>query len=357
MRPSSTLHFGPFYFDGTDDGLWRGPQRCQLTAKASAVLRYLVEHPNRLVRRTTLMAAVWPDVHVSDWALTTCIREIRHVLGDVAKAPRYIETVHRQGYRFIAPVTVADTLLPLSISEAPPPPLRSAPLAPELSQPPPTAAVPDEEHKLVTVLCGALADAPPLAARLGPERQYRLLQTIIGLVQEVLHPYGGTLTLATSAGFTAIFGAPLAQEDHARLAVSAALELRQRLHDCPALRAQLAGEVLAPGMGLHSGLVVVGSLGMTRSDSPRRLESLSTWRRVSSSRLPRPRPRWRRRRGNDYPDDVAALDGSSVCNEAATGGASVSWASCFSHTPWIPPPALVRASTRMVNTTADIDRD
>ena len=261
MRPSSTLHFGPFYLDGTDDGLWRGPQRCQLTAKASAVLRYLVEHPNRLVRRTTLMETVWPDVHVSDWALTTCIREIRHVLGDVAKAPRYIATVHRQGYRFIAPVTVADTPPPLPFSEPPPPPLRSALPAPELSQSPPTAAGLDEELKLVTVLCGALAATPPLATRLGPERQYRLLQTIIGLVQEVLHPYGGTLTLATSAGFTAIFGAPLAQEDHARRAVLAALELRQRLPDFPALRAQLAGAVLAPGMGLHSGLVVVGSLG------------------------------------------------------------------------------------------------
>jgi len=225
MRPSSTLHFGPFHLDGTDDGLWRGPQRCQLTAKASAVLRYLVEYPNRLVRRTTLMAAVWPDVHVSDWALTTCIREIRHVLGDVAKAPRYIATVHRQGYRFIAPVTVADTPSPLSVPEAPPPPPRSAPPAPAVSQSPPTAAVLDEEHKLVTILCCAWANAPPLAARLGPERLYRLLQTIIGLVQEVLHPYGGTLTLATSAGFTAIFGAPLAQEDHARRAVSVALEL------------------------------------------------------------------------------------------------------------------------------------
>src|SRR6266446_6049412 len=99
MRPSSTLHFGPFYLNGTDDGLWRGPQRWQLTAKASAVLRYLVEHPNHLVRRTNLIATVWPDVHVSDCALTTCIGEIRVVLGDVAKAPRYSETVDRQGYR------------------------------------------------------------------------------------------------------------------------------------------------------------------------------------------------------------------------------------------------------------------
>ena len=120
MAPGSTLRFGLFSLDGTDDGLWCGPERCKLTAKASAVLRYLVEHPNRLVRRTTLMATVWPDVHVSDWALTTCIREIRHVLGDVAKAPRYIATVHRQGYRFIAPVTVVATPPPLSVPALPP---------------------------------------------------------------------------------------------------------------------------------------------------------------------------------------------------------------------------------------------
>src|SRR5713101_5261074 len=149
MDPVCTLHFGPFYLDGTDGGLWHGPERCKLTAKAVAVLRYLVAHPNRLVRKTTLFAAVWPNVTVSDWALTTCIREIRYVLGDVAKTPRYIATVHRQGYRFIAPVTVADAPAPLSAAEVP-------------TEPPPSAppAAPEEEHKLVTVICGALAEAP-----------------------------------------------------------------------------------------------------------------------------------------------------------------------------------------------------
>ena len=83
----------------------------------------------------------------------------------------------------------------------------------------------------------------------------------MGLAQEVLQHYAGTLTLATSEGFTAVFGVPVAQEDHARRAVLAALELRQRLHASPALQAVRAGGVLALGMGLHSGLVVVGGLG------------------------------------------------------------------------------------------------
>src|SRR5262245_33860186 len=125
MQTMPTLHFGPFHLDPTDDGLWHGPQRCHLKAKAVAVLRYLVESPGRLVRKTDLLAAIWPDVYVSDWVLTTCIREIRHVLGDVAMTPRYIETVHRQGYRFIAPVTVADASAPLPAPEAPSLPSRS----------------------------------------------------------------------------------------------------------------------------------------------------------------------------------------------------------------------------------------
>jgi DNA-binding winged helix-turn-helix (wHTH) protein len=66
MRPCSTLHFGPFALDGPDDGLRRGPQRCKLTAKAEAVLRYLVAHSSRLVHKAEGLAAVWPDVHVSE---------------------------------------------------------------------------------------------------------------------------------------------------------------------------------------------------------------------------------------------------------------------------------------------------
>jgi DNA-binding winged helix-turn-helix (wHTH) protein len=285
MEPGSILHFGPFFIDSTDDGLWRGPERCKLTAKAEAVLRYLVAHPGHLVRKAELFAAAWPDVHVSDWALTTCIRELRHVLGDVARAPQYIATVYRQGYRFIAPVTVGVTP-PLSIPAVPPQPPRAAPPEFEASQSALTATALEEEYKLVTILCGALAEAPALAARLGPEQWYRLLQTVVGLIQDVLRHYAGTLTVATSDGFTAVFGAPVAQEDHARRAVLAALELRQRLQDAPALPTQDTGALLHLRLGLHTGLVVVGGLGQARSGWSRRSARPSTSPHVSSSRPP-----------------------------------------------------------------------
>ena len=192
MASGSLLCFGPFVLHGPDEGLWRGPTRCKLTAKAEAVLRYLVTHPGRLVRKADLFAAVWSEVYVSDWALTTCIRELRHVLGDAARAPQYIATVYRQGYRFMAPVTVGAPP-PLLASPAGAPP---APPAGEVPQPAPIAAAMAEEHKLVTILCGVLAEAPALAVRLGPERWYRRLQTVVGLIQEVLqhlrrHPHPG----------------------------------------------------------------------------------------------------------------------------------------------------------------------
>jgi class 3 adenylate cyclase len=224
------------------------------------LLRYLVENSQRLITQAELLDAIWQREYVSDGLLRGSIRELRRVLQDEAIAPRFIETVSGRGYRFIAAVTGVATPTPLPVLEVPPQPPCSAlpaPLSPQSS----TTVVLVEEYKLVTILCGALAEAPALAARLGPERWYRLLQTVVGLAQEVVEHYAGTLTLATSEGFTVVFGAPVAQEDHTRRTVLAALELRQRLHASPALHAQLVGGTLALGMGLHSGLVVVGGLG------------------------------------------------------------------------------------------------
>ena len=83
---------------------WCGERRLELTPRVFAVLRYLVEHPERLVAKDDLLGAVWRDVTVSDAALTSCIRDLRRALGDSSQTPRYIQTVHRRGFRFIGPV-------------------------------------------------------------------------------------------------------------------------------------------------------------------------------------------------------------------------------------------------------------
>ncbi|HEY7288736.1 MAG TPA: alpha/beta fold hydrolase [Vicinamibacterales bacterium] len=75
-----------------------------LTPKALALLEYLAARPGHLIKKDELLEAIWPGVFVADGALKVCIREIRRALGDDAHAPRYIETAHRRGYRFIADV-------------------------------------------------------------------------------------------------------------------------------------------------------------------------------------------------------------------------------------------------------------
>jgi DNA-binding winged helix-turn-helix (wHTH) protein len=85
---------------------WRGEERLELPPKMFAVLRHLVEHPERLITKDELLTAGWGDTVVSEASLTSCIRDLRKALDDSSRSPRYIETVHRRGFRFIGPVAV-----------------------------------------------------------------------------------------------------------------------------------------------------------------------------------------------------------------------------------------------------------
>jgi DNA-binding winged helix-turn-helix (wHTH) protein len=105
MHPIESEHhltFGPFRLDTMRGRLWRGAQLTTLQARSLAMLRYLAEHPGRLVTKAELRQHVWAGTHVTDTVLRVCVHEIRGALGDVAAAPRYLETVERQGYRWLA---------------------------------------------------------------------------------------------------------------------------------------------------------------------------------------------------------------------------------------------------------------
>ena len=102
------IEFPPFRLDLTNQELWRGAERIPLRAKPFAVLAYLAANPTRLVLRAELVNAVWPDTRVGEAVLRGYVRELRALLGDDAAAPRFIETVARRGYRFVAPVASAE---------------------------------------------------------------------------------------------------------------------------------------------------------------------------------------------------------------------------------------------------------
>jgi DNA-binding winged helix-turn-helix (wHTH) protein len=107
METRTSLFFPPFWLDLETEQLWREDQPIALRPKTFAVLRSLVEHPGRVVTKDELLDAVWGQTVVSDTVLKSCIRELRTALGDDAQTPQYIATVHRRGYRFIAPLTTA----------------------------------------------------------------------------------------------------------------------------------------------------------------------------------------------------------------------------------------------------------
>ena len=126
MRARQPKVVKPVRVDLENERVWQGDRGLRLTPKAFSVLRCLVEHTGRLVTKEALFKTAWPGRVVSDDALSTCICEIRKVLGDAARAPQYLETVHRRGYRFIATVSnivPGPTVLPLSSTLIPHSPL------------------------------------------------------------------------------------------------------------------------------------------------------------------------------------------------------------------------------------------
>ena len=103
------IRFGRYELDATQ-GLTHGGQEIRLTPKSLAVLWLLADRAGRVVSKDELFELVWADTAVTDSALATCIQEIRHALHDDARSPRFVETVHRRGYRFIARLSAGSTV-------------------------------------------------------------------------------------------------------------------------------------------------------------------------------------------------------------------------------------------------------
>jgi DNA-binding winged helix-turn-helix (wHTH) protein len=116
MGAEHSIVFGPFRLDLADECLWCGEEAVELRPKASAVLRYLVEHAGRLVTKEELLDAVWPETAVVEAVLKVRISELREALQDNPATPQFIETVYRRGYRFIAPLSTPPPVVSRQLS-------------------------------------------------------------------------------------------------------------------------------------------------------------------------------------------------------------------------------------------------
>jgi DNA-binding winged helix-turn-helix (wHTH) protein/class 3 adenylate cyclase/tetratricopeptide (TPR) repeat protein len=275
--------FGDYTLDMQRHELRAAGGVVQLDRQVFAVLAYLVQYRDRVVRRQELFEQLWPERFVSEAALERCIAVARRAVGDSGRRQRVIQTVHGRGYRFVAPVEErldAPPCAALSATELAPDSPEANPLALPATVVSPTASVPlllaspsslpaklplprqslpAGERRQVTVLCGTLAYATALADRLGLAAFHHLVQVFHTVAQDCVQRYEGTIQVLREEGFPALFGVPVAQEDHAERAVRAALNLHQRLREALPGSKMWPDTGLTAQVGVHTGWVVAGS--------------------------------------------------------------------------------------------------
>ncbi|MDX2167682.1 MAG: AAA family ATPase [Deltaproteobacteria bacterium] len=159
VRGTTGVVFDQFTLDVASHRLWRAGKSVRLRPKAWRVLCYLVERPGELVTRDTLHRVVWNDAAVTDDTLTQSIGELRRALGDSARNPHVIETVHRLGFRFIAPLQPANPAPPAS----PPAAVEVEPIAPAEASA--AGAAPDGEPAAPAPFVGRGEELQRLRAR------------------------------------------------------------------------------------------------------------------------------------------------------------------------------------------------
>src|SRR3954465_14234784 len=133
MSMVASYRFGPFTVDPGSYRLLRGSDVVPLSPKIIDLLLYLVARQSALVPKDELFSALWPDVAVTDNALTQAVSELRQALHDDPSKPTYIQTVARRGYRFTPPVE--------SIAPADPPPVPAREPHRDPDQPPAIAVL------------------------------------------------------------------------------------------------------------------------------------------------------------------------------------------------------------------------
>ena len=166
--------FGIFEADGSTGELRRQGVRIKLNAQPFQVLCMLLEHPGELLTREEISRELWPDGTFVDYehGVNSAVNRIREALRDPAGSPRFIETLARRGYRFVAPVER------IGLSEASSTPIQPSRLSQDSPASPPVAqaAVPTD---LPTGLLSNILASP---AEL-PKTSYPVVQTLFLLLQ------------------------------------------------------------------------------------------------------------------------------------------------------------------------------
>jgi cholera toxin transcriptional activator len=157
--------FGAFEADGATGELRRQGVRIKLNAQPFQVLCMLLERPGELLTREEISRELWPDGTFVDYehGVNSAVNRIREALRDTAGSPRFVETLARRGYRFVAPVER------IGPSEDPPPPIQETPVSA------PAAHAAESETGLLSSILASPAELP--------KTSYPVVQTLFVLLQ------------------------------------------------------------------------------------------------------------------------------------------------------------------------------
>jgi len=255
--------------------LHRAGQSIRLRPKVFQVLTYLLTHCDRVIPKQELCAQVWSAQGASDTTIENCLRAIRQAIGDTGQTQRLIKTHYGHGYHFVAEVMMSpDDGAPgapeavagraaraARAGQAPPGSLDASCLLPARSSLVLHDTLPLGEWKVVTILCCALV---PPAIQGKPrclETWQRQLQTLHELAHHEAQEYGGLFRAVGGDDVLIVFGAPVAQEDHAQRAVLTALGLQRHLSAGQKAHTSPEAAALQVRMGLYTGRAAIGESG------------------------------------------------------------------------------------------------
>jgi DNA-binding winged helix-turn-helix (wHTH) protein/tetratricopeptide (TPR) repeat protein len=248
------LQFATFTLDLDRLSLIGPSVKTKLRPKSFEVLRYLVEHPGRVIGKEEFIEAIWPQVFVTDESLFRCLSEVRRAIGDEDQI--IIKTVPRRGYLLDVPVSAAsvqaETTIPTSNRTT-----SLGDLQPKSGSPDSAASV--AERKQVSVLYADLRESLERIAEHDSEEALKVCETTLTLMTQAIRRYGGTVNIETDAAVMGIFGAPVAQEDHALRACYAALQLQTNVMQYSERLQHSVALQVAVRVGLNSGEAVIRS--------------------------------------------------------------------------------------------------
>src|SRR5262245_60341627 len=255
--------------------LRRAGQSIPLRPKVFQALTYLLTHRDRVIAKQELCEQVWLGQAVSDATIENCLKAIRQAIGDTGQAQRLIQTRYGQGYRFVAAVTTSpDGGAHEAIEAVAVLPARTAVIHHDLPAsrdgfcPPQSSlslsshdVLPIDEWKVVTILCCALVTPAVQGEPRCLETWQRRLHKLHELARQEAQRYGGLFRAVGGGDVLIVFGAPVAQEDHAPRALLTALGLQRHLAAGQGASARPDAAALEVRMGLHTGRAAVGDSG------------------------------------------------------------------------------------------------